>query len=1387
MTRLKLSVSKIIMLSFFICAFIFGQLQSQAQPTLFGMTSAGGNQFGSIFGIPTGGTSLSSQYIFEGISGQNPRYSNLIQALNGKLYGMTYEGGSNNVGVLFEYDAATNTYTKKVDFSTTNGAYPIGSLIQASNGKLYGMTSQGGANYGGVLFEYDAATNVYTKKFDFSYANGASPNGSLIQASNGKLYGMTSSGGINFRGVLFEYDLGTNVYTKKFEFSGADGAFPYGSLIKASNGKLYGMTSEGGSNNVGVLFEYDLGIDVYTKKFDFSSADGRSPFGSLIQASNGKLYGMTFAGGASGLGVLFEFDAGTNVYTKKFDFSSANGENPEGSLLQASNGKLYGMTKAGGASGLGVLFEYDVATNVYTKKFDFSSADGHSPFGSLIQASNGKLYGMTSAGGAYYSGVLFEYDAATDVYTKKVDFSKDVNGANPWGSLLQASNGKLYGMTSRGGTNNSGVLFEYDAATDVYTKKVDFSTTNNGGVFPYGSLLQASNGKLYGMTGQGGTSDAGVLFEYDAGANVYTKKFDFSSADGAFPLGSLIQASNGKLYGMTGSGGTNASGVLFEYDAGTNVYTKKFDFSSANGANPKGSLIQASNGKLYGMTSQGGTGGAGVLFEYDAGANVYTKKFDFSSADGAYPYGSLLQASNGKLYGMTSNGGINFGGVLFEYDAATDVYTKKVDFEFANFGVNGGVPFGSLLQASNGKLYGMTYDGGASGLGVLFEYDPNSNVYVKKFDFSGSTGNRPRYGNLIEVNLSTTCISSTIPTLATTNSSICIGSSSSLSISSGSLNGATNWQWYSGSCGGTYVGSGTSITVTPATTTTYYARGEGGCVIPGACASITVTVNPSVNAGTVTGTSPICVSTSTTFSSNGNAGGTWSSSDNAIATVNPGTGLVTAIAPGTANIIYTINVGCGAPASASAPITLAGVAAPVVTGLNNVCSFVGTGATVTYNASSTGATSYNWTLPPNVQLQGGQGTANLTVSFLSGFTTQPNKQLKVTATSVCGVSAPTIFYLLAQLPNTPGTITASSTNVCAVLATGSITYSIAPVVGATSYIWSAQPGVIITPAGSGVQGNTVTASFPNTFTTSAITVRSVNDCGTSSARSITVTRNNPSTPGLISGPTMVCPYILPNGIPATYSVAAVANAATYTWVVPQGSTVISGQGTNSISFIYPPGFVSGTISVSTSNGCGNSGIRNLNISTLSPGTPSIIDQTITSVCPNRTCTYALANLPANAVSVNWTASIGTILSGNGTTSITVSYPATAINAVITAQAVSNCGQSVVRSTTVRLPACAAPPPPPFAKSTTQSNSAVSDALSVNVYPNPTTTDFKLQVLTAGKEEISVKVLDMTGRFYKQLTVMPYQTINLGAELKAGAYMLEVKQGGVRKVVRVVKF
>jgi uncharacterized repeat protein (TIGR03803 family) len=146
---------------------------------------------------------------------------------------MTRLGGTNDFGVIFEYDIATNTITKKVDFTGTNGESPTGNLVQAPNGKLYGMTERGGANTIGVLFEYDPATNVYSKKLDFNgTVNGGTPNGSLELSSNGKLYGFTTSGGANSFGVLFEYEAATSTYTKKQDFAGPNGAYPYkGSLL----------------------------------------------------------------------------------------------------------------------------------------------------------------------------------------------------------------------------------------------------------------------------------------------------------------------------------------------------------------------------------------------------------------------------------------------------------------------------------------------------------------------------------------------------------------------------------------------------------------------------------------------------------------------------------------------------------------------------------------------------------------------------------------------------------------------------------------------------------------------------------------------------------------------------------------------------------------------------------------------------------------------------------------------------------------------------------------------------------------------------------------------------------------------------------------------------
>jgi uncharacterized repeat protein (TIGR03803 family) len=740
---------------------------SKAQtPAFWGVTSRGGTDgLGTIFKTNPDGTGLSVQKNFKYLtSGSRPQGS-LTEGQNGKLYGMTSQGGPNDYGVLFEYDIATSAYTKKLDFIETNGENPGASLTKANNNKLYGMTVYGGTNDAGVLFEYDPATSAYTKKLDFDSPNisalGGSPLGSLTLAGNGKLYGMTNYGGSNGYGVLFEYDPATSTYTPKFNFNSTTGSYPFGSLNLASNGKMYGMTNQGGTNSFGVLFEYDPATSTYTKKLDFNNTtNGAGPKGDLTQAGNGKMYGMTNYGGANGFGVLFEYDPATSTYTKKLDFNTTTGTYPNGSLVVAANGKVYGTTSSGGANSNGVLFEYDPATSTYTKKFDFISTSGSNPGSSLNLASNGKLYGLTQFGGSLSDGVLFEYDPTTSTFTKKLDFNL-TEGESPLGSLVQANNGKFYGLTSGGGATEEGTLFEFDPTTTTFIKKVDFIGAN--GLSPEGSVVLAGNGKMYGMTSDGGTNNAGVLFEYDPTTSAFTKKLDFNyTTTGGNPYGSLVLAGNGKLYGLTAYGGVNDKGVIFEYDAATNIYTKKIDFSSGSGGyQPQGDLMQATNGKLFGMTRFGGTNDLGVIFEYDIATNTITKKIDFTGANGESPTGNLVQASNGKLYGMTERGGANTIGVLFEYDPTTNVYAKKIDF---NGTVNGGTPNGSLELSSNGKLYGFTTSGGANNFGVLFEYDAATSTYTKKQDFADANGAYPYSGSLLFVKVDQTITFSALAT-----------------------------------------------------------------------------------------------------------------------------------------------------------------------------------------------------------------------------------------------------------------------------------------------------------------------------------------------------------------------------------------------------------------------------------------------------------------------------------------------------------------------------------------------------------------------------------------------------------------------------------------------
>ncbi|HAF28926.1 MAG TPA: hypothetical protein DCG75_07745 [Bacteroidales bacterium] len=552
----------------------------------------------------------------------------LIMSSNGKLYGITFM-------TLFEYDFENNILTKKFDFDNIiDGVWPKG-ITAANNGKIYGLTRDGGSNNDGVIFEYDPVSNNYTKLIDFDGTNGERPHNSLTLALNGKLYGMTSRGGIINDGVLFELDPSNNNYAKKYEFDPSDnGCEPYRTcnLTLASNGKLYGITEYGGISYKGVIFEYDPGSDTYTKVFDFGESSLDDYPSNIIFANSNILYCVKNTGGDYNTGVLFEFDLASNSLTKKHDFIGAiQGQSPTGKLIIGNNGKLYGTTRYGGINNNGVIFEYDIATKTYSKRYDFDGSDiVYNSQGVLTKLPNGKLYGVKQM--ANSSDLLFEFDPMQNTFNEIYKFSTYINGGSPVGGVTLASNGKLYGLTNSGGISGYGVIYEYDLTTDTYIKKYDFDE-NSLGWYPKDKLTLAPNGKLYGMACYGGQNNEGVLFEYDPITEIYAKKIDFSRAiNGANPEGGLELASNGKLYGLIAEGGPSSGGVLFEFDPINYSFTIKKSFLyGIDGYRPWGDVIEASNGKLYGTTIYGGTNYYGVLFEYDMESDTYTKKQDFET------------------------------------------------------------------------------------------------------------------------------------------------------------------------------------------------------------------------------------------------------------------------------------------------------------------------------------------------------------------------------------------------------------------------------------------------------------------------------------------------------------------------------------------------------------------------------------------------------------------------------------------------------------------------------------------------------------------------------------------------------------------------------------
>lgn len=380
---------------------------------------------------------------------------------------------------------------------------------------------------------------------------------------------------------------------------------------------------------------------------------------------------------------------------------------------------------------------------------EFDQFSGHSPLGSVLQAGDGKLYGMTDSGpGVFGTGVIFSFDISSSSYTF-IPFAQNRNltGTAPVGTLMQADNGKLYGVTSSGGSNGLGILYSFDTLNSGLTKLHDFDSS--GGINPNGSLVQANNGKIYGMTADGGSNRLGVIYSLDLSSATYTVVKNFDSTDGAHPHGSLINGNDGKLYGMTTLGGSNNVGVIFSFDPFTSAFVKLYDFNMLAGYRPEGSLLQATDGKLYGTTSEGGIGAHGEVFSFDPSKLAYKAvAHTINQDDGSY-HATLIQTKDGTLLGVL-NGGARGEGTIFSYSIRNDDYFQQ------EVGLTG---LHDLMQASDGKFYGMADRVSTlteeSLLGLIYAYN---GFLERRVEFNGTNGANPGNGTFIEV---TECTTST--------------------------------------------------------------------------------------------------------------------------------------------------------------------------------------------------------------------------------------------------------------------------------------------------------------------------------------------------------------------------------------------------------------------------------------------------------------------------------------------------------------------------------------------------------------------------------------------------------------------------------------------------
>jgi uncharacterized repeat protein (TIGR03803 family) len=369
--------------------------------------------------------------------------------------------------------------------------------------------------------------------------------------------------------------------------------------------------------------------------------------------------------------------------------------------------------------------------------FQGGSADGGYPYASLVADKSGALYGTTNGGGPADLGTVFKLTPSGSKYTESIlhSFGGTGDGSLPYGSLLLGSGGVLYGTTYSGGKYGDGCVYALTPSGKSYTESVvySFGGSPDGGN-PYAGLSQNAAGTLFGTTLYGGLNGFGAVFALTPSGGSYKESVLYSfdgGKDGATPYGGILSAKSGVLYGTTFAGGENGDGTVYALTPSGKTYAESIVYSFAggakDGANPYAALV-ASGDLVFGTTAAGGTAGDGTAFQVKlAKAKGKSKESVLHSfggtGDASQPYGALLLGADDALYGATFAGGADGQGAIFELSKSGKTYAESVVASFPGY-PGAANAYAGVIASSTGTLLGTTFGGGDEGYGTVFEVTP---------------------------------------------------------------------------------------------------------------------------------------------------------------------------------------------------------------------------------------------------------------------------------------------------------------------------------------------------------------------------------------------------------------------------------------------------------------------------------------------------------------------------------------------------------------------------------------------------------------------------------------------------------------------------------------